>query len=262
MKKLVLLLAGLMLLFPSPAGAATTADITITATGIVVAAPGGFTLTYVSDYEIGIDWVKAVGAENTMVRAAVGRYPETITDGYLVYYGDGTSATDTGVSLDETAAAVYYRAWSETAGGVFSPVWAEGLMEGIGVIIVGIAALILVAIIGLGLAWSQKNVIFAIIGTFVMLMAGFFSYTKIETDGDLFWGFFLGCMGMAFMGILEAVSLRPTSTEPDEIDEDAPKPPKRIKLTSSRVAEIRRRQEFNRIANRNQAIVNQQRRSQ
>ena len=210
MKKLVILCAVFMSLFPSPVSAGTTADITITATGIVIGAPGGFTLTYVSDYEIQIDWSKALGAENTMVRAAVGRYPTDITDGYLVYYGDGVTATDTGISLDETAAPVYYRAWSQTALGVWSPVWAEGLMEGIGVIIVGIAALILVALIAMGLAWQMKTMMFAIVGTFVMLMTGFFAYTKIETDGDLFWGFFFGCIGMALMGGLEAAMLRPT----------------------------------------------------
>lgn len=222
MKKLLVILIGFIGLLPQPVSAATSVDITITAVGIVIGAPGGFTLTYISDYEVGIDWTKADGAVNTMIRAAVGRYPTSITDGYLVYYGDGVTTSDTGVSLDETAAAVYYRAWSENADHVFSPVWAEGKMEGIGVVILGIAALMLVGLAALAVAWFNKTMIFAVIGIFVFMMTGFFAYTRIATDGQLFWGFFFGCFGMMMMAAIEIMMLREPKPQANIVGFDDP----------------------------------------
>jgi len=101
------------------------------------------TLTYISDYEVGISWTIGEGAENTMVRAAVGRLPESRTDGYLVYYGDGTSTSDTGVSLDETAAPVYYRAWSQNSAGGWEDVGTSSFLEGLGVTILAISIICL-----------------------------------------------------------------------------------------------------------------------
>jgi hypothetical protein len=123
-----------MVTFAVPVQAATTAEITVIAVGYVCGAPGGLTLTYITDYEVGITWIKGADAENTMIRAAIGRYPEGIDDGWLVYYGDGTNCSDTGVSLDETAVPTYYRAWSQNAGGIWNEYgYAEDNIEGIGV---------------------------------------------------------------------------------------------------------------------------------
>lgn len=131
---IVALISGL-LLHPISALASTTADVTITATGIVVGSPGGFTVFYISDYEVGLLWTKPVGAVNTMVRAKYGSYPDDPphghipTDGYLVYYGGLSLASDTAVNLDETVTIIYYKAWSETASGVWSSFASSGTME-------------------------------------------------------------------------------------------------------------------------------------
>lgn len=119
-----------LMLLPTTVSAATSAEVTIYAMGYVCDAPGGFTLTYITDYEIGINWAMGAGANNTMVRAAYGRYPENRTDGYLVYYGNGTYCNDTAVNLDETASLVYYRAWSQNAAGVWEEVGASDWLEG------------------------------------------------------------------------------------------------------------------------------------
>jgi len=92
-------------------------EVNITVSAFIVGTPGGLTLTYVSDYEVGISWTPGEGSENTMVRAAVGRVPENRTDGYLVYYGDGISTSDFSNNLEVMDAKIYYRAWSENAGG-------------------------------------------------------------------------------------------------------------------------------------------------
>jgi len=116
-------------LIPVSVLADTSASVTVTATGYVVGAPGDFTLTYISDYEVGISWTKGADAVNTMVRAKYGSMPTSRTDGYRIYYGDGISASDTGVNFDESAATVYYRAWSENAGGLWEETGTSDSME-------------------------------------------------------------------------------------------------------------------------------------
>ena len=133
---LVLLALGLILA-TVPVLAGTSAEVTVTATGYICEAPGGLTLTYVSDYEVGISWTKGEDAVNTMIRAKYGSVPESRTDGYLVYYGAGTSASDTGVSIDETVAPIYYRAWSESTGGAWEEEGISNFFEGGGMLFIG-----------------------------------------------------------------------------------------------------------------------------
>lgn len=120
------LLVVLLLLTPSSVLADSSEDVTVTATGYICEAPGGFTLTYVTDYEVGISWTKGADAVNTMVRVKYGEYPQTRADGYLVYYGEDTNFSDSSVVL-AGAEIPYYRAWGQNAGGV----WEEsGTTEG------------------------------------------------------------------------------------------------------------------------------------
>jgi len=116
-----------LLVVPIRIEAATSADITITATGFIVGAPGGLTLTYVSDYELGISWTKGENAENTIIRVKYGSYPEDRNDGYLVYYGNETSTTDTNINLAGISEMPYYRAWSQRSDGVWEEtgIWKE-----------------------------------------------------------------------------------------------------------------------------------------
>lgn len=122
---LLLLVLSAPLLVGTPVQAATSVNITITAVGFICGAPGDFTLTYVTDNEVDISWVKGEDAENTLVRAAFGHVPASISDGYQVYYGTGTSCTDNAIDL-ATPSIVYYRAWSRNAGGVYASLFASG----------------------------------------------------------------------------------------------------------------------------------------
>ena len=109
-------------------------------------------------------------------------------------------------------------------------------------------------------SYVLSNLALRITGAFVFMLAAFASFGA-ATGYDIYYWSGFGLLFMSFMFMIDTYTKNKANRrEPDEIDEDAPKPVKRIKLTSSRVSEIRRRQEFNRIANRNQAIVNQQRR--
>jgi len=129
MWKRLLLLAFLvpaMLLGPAkPVKADSSTSITITAVGYICGMPGDFTLTYINDFEVGISWVTGEDAENTIVRAAFGRVPENISDGYQVYYGNETSCTDSALSLTGSDV-IYYRAWCQRDDGVWSSLFASG----------------------------------------------------------------------------------------------------------------------------------------
>jgi len=120
------------------------ADVTITATPSWGGpdAPENFTLTYVSETEVGITWDIGTNADNTLIRAKYGEYPEDSTDGYEVYFGPGWATSDTGVNFDITLENVYYRAWSTNGIGT-STDYAEANMEGLPVLLLGTIILIL-----------------------------------------------------------------------------------------------------------------------
>jgi len=121
LKWLWVLVIPVSLVLPTGAIADTSAGVVVTATGYICEAPGGFTITYVNDYELRLDWTVGTDAVNTMVRAAYGRFPEDITDGYQVYYGTGTTTTDDATSL-AAPDIVYYRAWSQNVAGLWNEV--------------------------------------------------------------------------------------------------------------------------------------------
>jgi len=108
--------------------AGTSADVTIIATGMVVGipgAPGGFTLTYITDSKVGISWTKDTFTANTMIRVKQGGFPTSMTDGYLVYYGPGTTTNDTALNV-ASPESWFYRAWSENITGGWSVLYSEG----------------------------------------------------------------------------------------------------------------------------------------
>ena len=123
MKRLFLLLPIIVLmvcLIPvGHAHASSSQDITIIAYGYIIEPPGGFTYTYISDYELGLSWTPGNGSVKTMVRVAYGSFPANQSDGFLVYYGANTSCIDTNYDMywDQIP---YYAAWSEDPFGEFS----------------------------------------------------------------------------------------------------------------------------------------------
>jgi len=179
-------------LVPSIASAANPV-VTITVSKWVVGLPSGFTLTYISEYEVQVDWVKGLGAENTMVRAAIGRPPTDIADGMEIYYGDGTTATSW-INMETLSEPVYYRAWSETALGVWSPLYAEDQIEGVSMLlwILGFLAL---AFLALSLIFKKGYLAFASSG--VWIVAGVYCFSRALEYWDVY--FSLGFLFMAFV---------------------------------------------------------------
>ena len=211
----------IFLVIPIPALAGTSADITVTATGYVCEAPGGFTVVYISDYEVGISWVKGVDAENTLVRAAIGRMPENRSDGYEVYYGTGTNTTDW-VNMETLSVPIYYKSWSQTIGGT----WEEGgsstgQVEGVSMILIAFIALALgLTISTFALKSGRAILAFASAGGWVLL--GVYSYTRFVALWDIYYALFWLSMGMVFACVLVPVVLREKKEEDisvEDIDE-------------------------------------------
>lgn len=205
-----------MIVVPTSVLASTSADITVTATGWICAAPGSFTLTYISDHEVGISWVKGEGAVNTMVRAAVGRLPEDRDDGYLIYYGDGTYATDTGISLDETAAQIFYKAWSQNANGVWEESGVSDFIEGVGMVLI---ALIILAIGFTISSYFFKKGMLAFGGAGAWAVTGVYCYTRAAEMWDVYYCLFWLCMGLTIACSFSPLAYRETTPAREEVEE-------------------------------------------
>jgi hypothetical protein len=104
--------------------ATSSANVTVGATGWIAGAPGGLTITYITDYSLQINWTMGEDAVQTMIRAAYGHAPTSITDGYQVYLGTGESCYDNSTTL-AAPELVYYAAFSQNAGGIWSLEYSE-----------------------------------------------------------------------------------------------------------------------------------------
>lgn len=78
-------------------------------------APTDFTATEAFPSSVVLNWTKGEGANITIIRAGADGYPTSITDGYEVYSGNGTSVTIDGFALDLSSA--YFSAWSQNVYG-------------------------------------------------------------------------------------------------------------------------------------------------
>lgn len=183
-KLVVVLIILIWTLFPGGVSADSSADVTVSASGWIAGAPGGLTLTYVSDYNIGISWTKGEDAANTMIRAAYGRVPSGITDGYQVYYGAGTSTNDTALSM-ATPDIIYYAAFSQNAGGIWSPLFATADVGGF-----MSASFLFIGLIALAgmltfFSWKRKSILISLSGSLAWLSLGFWLFFGDVTNLSL-----------------------------------------------------------------------------
>ena len=192
-------------LIPVSVLAATSEGVTITATGYICEAPGAFTLTYISDYEIGISWVKGADAVNTMVRKVVGRVPASLTDGIELYNGPGTSTADYTVNLDTIDSSIYYRAWSQNAAGVWEELGTSNAIGGFGMSTVAIAVIVL----GLtALAFVLKNALLHMVCVIGWLFLGFYMWNREWPVGNEYLGtaFMLLALAMVIVNLIVTVN--------------------------------------------------------
>ncbi len=143
---LLLLVAGVGLV-PAVANADVTANITLFATPLFGEGINSFTITYVTDTSLKLDWVYGTNVTGAMIRAKYGTYPadivaesETPSDGYLVYQGTGTTINDTSMDFDANPGPLYYRIWAYRADGSWIITPGQGWKESMIMTLLGFLA--------------------------------------------------------------------------------------------------------------------------
>lgn len=117
----------------TPVLAALSVDVTVTWTPAgALFPPTDFVATVIDNDTIRLTWIPDVMAVTTHIRGKVGSYPVNVLDGYEVYNGAGNTVDDNSVNLDETAANIYYIAYSVDGGGVHSINYAQANAGGTG----------------------------------------------------------------------------------------------------------------------------------
>jgi hypothetical protein len=122
-----------------------------------------FTVTYVSDTEMDLNWTYDATVANVMVRAKYGSYPTNPpnsatapSDGYLVYYGSGLSAVDTSMNLNNNPDTLYYSIWGQKGDGSWNLIPSKGSEESremIGLLLGFLAVSLLIAGLVLKKSW-------------------------------------------------------------------------------------------------------------
>lgn len=86
-------------------------------------APSSFVAAAAGTSQINLLWIKGEGAQKTKIQRKEGGYPTYKDDGTQVYFGEGTSLSDTGLT---SGATYYYRAWSYVQG---SEQWSDSYAQ-------------------------------------------------------------------------------------------------------------------------------------
>lgn len=81
-------------------------------------APTSFTITQTGPDSILITWDMGTAANTTVIRGSATAYPGSLTDGYEVYSGNGTSVAMSGFDFD--IAGHYFTAWGQNSFGYSS----------------------------------------------------------------------------------------------------------------------------------------------
>ena len=138
-----------------------------------------FTVTYVSDTEMDLNWTYDATVANVMVRAKYGQYPANPpnsatapSDGYLVYNGSGLSAVDTSMDMNQNAGTLYYSIWGQKGDGSWYLIPSQSSKES--------KEVILIALLGLAIGLSYfaikgKNILLAVLASASYLILWFYN---------------------------------------------------------------------------------------
>lgn len=183
----LVLLIVLLNLLPITVLAGSSVNVTITATPIFSAGITSFTVTYINDTQMDLDWTVDATVDLVMIRSSYVDYPANIpdedtapTDGNLVYYGDLLHFSDTSMNFDENLGTIYYRAWAQKADGHWYVNTYSGLKES------EVVTLILLFGLGLvisGYAIAKKQTVIAIIASAIWLACIY--YTRAHPIGEM-----------------------------------------------------------------------------
>jgi len=179
----------------------------VTGSGLPLA-PTNFTITQVGAGSINITWVMGVGATLIVIRGNEGNYPTDITDGYLVYSGNGTYVEIDSLSLGSTT--YCYRAWCWNPYG-YSLDYAEASIGGsamlavfLGVIALGVTGLsfwkrFILLTIGASLSWVVLGILLLIGPELLGLPT--ISESWVQVLAYLFFAMAAGCILWFISGI-------------------------------------------------------------
>jgi hypothetical protein len=223
------LVLAVLLLSAYPTGAilaGTVVDVSIFATPLFGGGIFTLNITYVTDTRMDLDWTVGPDVDKVMVRAKYGSYPTDIpdqntapSDGYLVYYGNGLSASDTSMDFGNTVGTLYYRAWAQKVDSTWTVTPAEGNKEGL------VILLAILALIPLGLTVTmfvtRNSMLGWPSGGFWFIFAAYNYQTAVVRDiTDINYALFWISSSMLLFCIIGAYGLREKDDRKVGMDED------------------------------------------
>jgi hypothetical protein len=189
-----------------------------------------FTVTYIKDTEIDLNWTYDATVSNVMVRAKYGSYatnpPNDSTapsDGYLVYYGSGLSAVDTSMNFDNNPDTLYYSIWGQKGDGSWYLIPSTGSKESKQMILLFLG-LISLGIMGAGFGFKKSWILWMDI-PFWLVLSIYIAYNETWFAATAQHSLILLGIGATFGLGYSAIRMqaKPTTarTEPDEdMDEE------------------------------------------
>lgn len=175
-------------------------------------APTGFLILDMGSSSINATWNSVIGATSYTIVVRRDRYPTSITDGEVIYSGNGTEATDSGYNLEGTT---YYAAvFANNAFGSSTP--ATSSVGGTYMQLLATVLLCLVPVILIGLAYTFRKMALAFIagGAWWVISALAFSQSQSAMDSYFILGFLAAGAGIAFA--LLGASIREPYTAVEE----------------------------------------------
>ena len=159
------------------------------------------TATSLSEHEILLSWYTGPAINSTTIRAAIGRVPTSITDGYLVYSGSGTNTTDWVSNLEMLDNKLYYAAWGTDSNGTWTPS-ATTYIEGVGMKLI---AIIVMCVAMMVWAWQKKQV--SLLFMSLMCWLGFtaYMYSLTSATWDYYRIFAWVGIGMVLITVYEVI---------------------------------------------------------
>jgi len=204
-RKVLLAVVVLFALSASPVSAGVSTNVTITAIpswGILT-----FTATYINDTQVDLDWTYEPSLTNIIIRAKYGSEPTSETDGYLVYSGVGNAASDTSMNFDENTGILYYKAFGETAPGVYGAS-ASDSAEGVVMLMLTLMGAALILTVS---GYISKRSILAVMGGLFWVIVGVYAYTlsaKNWASWDIYLAIAFGCLLFSIVGMFAPMVTR------------------------------------------------------
>jgi len=185
-----------------------------------------FTVTYISDKEVDLNWTYDATVSNVMVRAKYGSYPanppDSLTapsDGYLVYYGSDLSVVDTSMNFDSNPDTLYYSIWGQKGDGSWYLIPYEGSQESRQMILLflGLAAF---GSLGAGFGFKKSWILWLAI-PFWLVLSIYLAYNETWFPANAQHSLILIGVGATFGLAYSAIRMqaKPTTAK-SELDED------------------------------------------